>query len=459
MPRADAALIEQLGLIVGGAHVLVGRELTEGYSVDWTGRFRGEAAAVVRPGTTGEVAAVVTACAAAGVSVVPQGGNTGLVGGGVPRHGEVVISSRRLGALGPVDVVARQVTVGAGATLAEVAVHCAPYGLEPPVDLAPRDSCTIGGMVATNAGGTRVVRHGTMRRHVAGVEAVLGDGSTISHLQGLGKDNTGYDLAGLLTGSEGTLGIVTAVRLGLVPVLAERVVVGLAFAHLAGAVAAVPVLVGGCPQVDAIELVLAPGVELVGSKLGLPVPDQLRAPAVLLVELAADHEPMAGLAAVIEDLRLAHEPVVATDPAARARLWAIRERHAEAINLLGPPLKLDVTVPLAETVGFLAEVDGLVPGGARTVVFGHLGDGNLHVNIVGLDPSGIDDVEGGVLAAAARRGGSISAEHGIGTAKARYLHLVRGPAELAAFAAIKHALDPAGIMNPAVLLGLPGGRS
>jgi FAD/FMN-containing dehydrogenase len=308
-------------------------------------------------------------------------------------------------------------------------------------------------MVATNAGGTRVVRHGTMRRHVAGVEAVLGDGSTISHLQGLGKDNTGYDLAGLLTGSEGTLGVITAVRLGLVPVLAERAVVGLAFAQVADAVAAVPLVRGACPAVDAIELVLAPGISLVGSVLGVSVPERLRAPAVLLVELAADHDPLEGLDTIIEHLGLADEPVVATEPAARGRLWAIRERHSEAVNLLGPPLKLDVTVPLAETVGFLAEVDGLVPPGAQAVVFGHLGDGNLHVNVVGVEPGCVEDVEGAVLSAAARRGGSISAEHGIGTAKVRYLHLVRSPAERAAFAAIKHALDPAGILNPAVLLG------
>src|SRR5436305_11462667 len=216
--------------IVGEQHVLTG-DATAGFAVDWTGRFRGRTPATVRPQNTAEVAAVLALCTDAGRPVVPQGGNTGLVGGGVPLHGEVVVSLRRLAAIDAVDVAAGQVTAGAGATLAAVDAAASGAGLAFGVDLAARDSATVGGMVATNAGGLRMLRYGPMRAQTAGVEAVLADGRLVVHLGGLAKDNTGYDLAGLLAGSEGTLAVITRLRLRLVPRLEHRTTGLLAFAR------------------------------------------------------------------------------------------------------------------------------------------------------------------------------------------------------------------------------------
>ena len=450
-----AELVTELEDAVGPSHVLLDPELTAGYAVDWTGRFRGAAAAVVRPGTAEEVAAVVRACGRTGTAVVPQGGNTGLVGGGVPLHGEVVLSLSRLDQLGEVDAAAAQVTAGAGVTLARLQSHAGAAGLAFGVDLAPRDSCTVGGMIATNAGGIHVVRYGTMRAQVAGIEAVLGDGSVVSHLAGLAKDNTGYDLAGLLTGSEGTLAVVTAARLRLVPRLEHRVTAGLGLAGVAEAVAAVAQLRARLDGLEAVELMLASGVRLVADQLGLRPPDALEAPVALIVEVAGHDDPVEDLAAVVAELDLVTEPVVAVTPDQRRRLWEVRESFAEAINRLGPPVKLDVSVPPARIAAFVAALGDVVPAGLGVVVFGHLGDGNLHVNVTGVAPG--DDtlattVERSVLEAVVVEGGSISAEHGIGTAKAAYLHLCRSPAEIAAFRAVKSALDPSGILNPHVLL-------
>ncbi|HEV7861802.1 MAG TPA: FAD-binding oxidoreductase, partial [Acidimicrobiia bacterium] len=257
-------LLTSLTDVVGASHVLTDPELTASYEIDWTGRFVGRAAAVVRPGTTGEVAAVMALLHDAGRPVVPQGGNTGLVGGGVPLHGEVVVSLRRLAAIDPVDVAAGQVTTGAGATLAAVDAAAGGAGLAFGVDLAARDSATVGGMAATNAGGLRMLRYGGMRAQTAGVEAVLADGRVVSHLGGLAKDNTGYDLAGLLAGSEGTLAVITRLRLRLVPRLDHRTTGLLAFADADAALEALVALRRRLPgSLETVELFLADGVALV----------------------------------------------------------------------------------------------------------------------------------------------------------------------------------------------------
>src|SRR4051794_29515501 len=214
-----AALAE----IVGEQHALADPELRASYERDWTGRFGGGAGVVVRPADTAQVAAVVRACAERGAPIVPQGGNTGLVGAGVPRGGEVLVSLARLDAVGEVDRALGQVTVGAGATLAALQAACRAAGQDAGLDFGARDSCTVGGVIACDAGGARVIRHGTARAHVAGLEAVLGDGRVVRRLSGLLKDNAGYDLPALLVGSEGTLGVVTRVRWRLVPRLEARV--------------------------------------------------------------------------------------------------------------------------------------------------------------------------------------------------------------------------------------------
>ena len=219
-----SALVAQLAEIVGPSHCLTDPDLRASYETDWTRRWSGTALAVVRPASTEEVAGVLRACTDAGVGVVPQGGNTGLVGGSVPRGGEVVISLRRLDGIEDVDPDGGEMTVGAGATLVAAQSAARAAGWEVGVDFGARDAATIGGMVATNAGGVNVLRHGSMRRQTGGFEAVLADGTVLRRLPGMPKDNTGYDLAGLLAGSEGTLAVVTRVRLRLVPRLAQRAV-------------------------------------------------------------------------------------------------------------------------------------------------------------------------------------------------------------------------------------------
>jgi FAD/FMN-containing dehydrogenase len=462
------ALIIALADVVGPQHVLTDPELTASFETDWTGRFAGRAAAVVRPGSTAEVAAVMALLSDAGRPVVPQGGNTGLVGGGVPLHGEVVLSLRRLAGIDDVDVAAGQVTAGAGATLAAVDAAAAGAGLAFGVDLAARDSATVGGMVATNAGGLRMLRYGGMRAQTAGVEAVLADGRVVSHLGGLAKDNTGYDLAGLLAGSEGTLAVLTRLRLRLVPRLEHRTTGLLAFADADAALEALVALRRLLPgSLETVELFLADGVALVCDHLGLAPPFGRLDPVYLLVEVAGTHDPTEELAeAVVDGVGLsprghpeprgALDGAVEAEPAGRARLWRYREAHTEAINAAGVPVKLDVTLPIGEIAGFLSAVCAAVAGaapGARCVLFGHAGDGNIHVNVLGAGEGGrAAAVEDAVLRLVASLGGSISAEHGIGAAKRPWLHLNRSPAEIDAFRAIKRALDPNGILNPHVLL-------
>jgi FAD/FMN-containing dehydrogenase len=451
-------LARELADVVGAAHVLVDPDLRAGYEVDWTRRYRGDARAVVRPGSTGEVARVVERCGEAGVAVVPQGGNTGLVGGGVPRPGSaaVVLSTRRLDAIGDVDVAQGEVVAGAGATLAAVQAAARAAGWEVAVDLAARESATVGGMVATNAGGEHVVRYGRMRNHVLGVEAVLADGSVIGRLPALRKDATGLEWAGVLAGSEGTLAVVTQVHLALVPRLPERVVALAALDDFAAAVRLAGALRAHLASLLALEVFFADGLQLVQEHTGLPAPFAEGWPAYLLVELGAGAG--AGeterLAAVLDGDGAVRATAVAEDEAGRARLWSYRDRHTEAINAAGVPHKLDVTLPrdrLAEFEARVRDTVSAVEPDARLVLFGHVGDGNLHVNVLGLDP-GDTAVDHAVLLLVASMGGSISAEHGIGIAKRRELALTRSDADIAAMRAIKGALDPRGVLNPGVLL-------
>ncbi len=466
----DAGLIDELTGIVGAVHVLRAPEMTAGYSIDWTRRFAGATPLVIRPGDTAETAAVMSALAAARVPVVPQGGNTGLVGGSVPLAGEAVLSMRRLNICEPVDELASQVTLGAGVTLADAQAHAAASGLSVGVDLAARDSATIGGMVATNAGGINVLRYGAMRAQVVGIEAVLADGTVVSHLAGLEKDNTGYDLGSLLAGSEGTLGIITRVRLRLHPTQPERATALLAFETAADAVSAAAALRRGVASLHALEAVFEGAMALVSRHLGVAPPvgrlggDSHRNPPIedgggawLIAEAAARTDPSDELGAAVEELAdLVVDAAVALDPAARQRLWAFRDNVTEAISAAGIPHKLDVTLPAARLAEFVDGVPDVVRAtdpDAQPLLFGHLGDGNVHVNVLG--PGGAepaDEVDDAVLRYVAELGGSISAEHGIGTAKLSQLHLNRSEAELAAFSAIKRALDPVGLLNPNVLL-------
>ena len=467
------ALVENLVRHVGHDHVLTDPDVVAGFTIDWTGRWKGDASAVVRPGSTAEVVTVVNTCREAGVAIVPQGGNTGLVGGSVPapdgggggRGGRasgacpaLIVSLVRLDHLGEVDAAAGQLTVGAGATLAGLHRHlvASGTGLRFGVDLGSRDSATIGGMVATNAGGIHVVRHGAMRRHVIGLEAVLPNGDVLSRMHGLAKDNSGYDLPGLLTGSEGTLGVITAVRLGLVatPPFAATAMIGLE--STASVVEVVAALRRHGPSLEAAEIFYQDGVDLVCRYSGLasPLPDAWG--AYLLVDCSGPDE------AVLEELAQRLDALGVDDQATalaiegpgRRRLWATRERHTEAVNWLGVPHKLDVSLPLSSLAAFVPavrEIVARVASNAAVIMWGHAGDGNLHVNVIGPAPDDVA-VDDAVLRLVAEMGGSISAEHGIGRAKVPWLHLTRSESDIGAMRSIKRAWDPAGVMNPGVLL-------
>jgi FAD/FMN-containing dehydrogenase len=450
----DPRVLTDLRRVVGADHVMVDPDLFAAYATDWTGRFVGTPSAVIRPGTAAEVAEVVALCRAASIALVPQGGNTGLVGGGVPLAGEAVLSLRRLAGISDVDRRAGQLTAGAGTSVADVQAAAAAAGWAYGVDLGSRDSATVGGTVATNAGGLQVLRHGATRAQLTGLEAVLGTGAVVSHLGGLLKDNTGYDLAGLLCGSEGTLGVVTAARLRLVPPSPERVVALLAFASTRAAVEAAFVLRRALPDLQSLELFLRAGLDLVCRVTGARSPFADPHPAFLLAEVAGPTDPMPAMAAALDSVPSVVDVAVAADSTRRAQLWHYREGHTEAINTLGAPHKLDVTLPASELASFIDRVPGVVADAdarATTWLFGHAADGNVHVNITGVAPDDLT-VDGRVLTYVAELGGSISAEHGIGTAKRPWLHLNRSDAEITAFRSIKGALDPAGILNPNVLL-------
>ena len=457
MTSLDKSLLHEFESIVGASHALHEDELVASYSTDWTGRFKGSTPLVLRPGTTEEVAQILRVASDASVALVPQGGNTGLVGGSVPLRGEVVLSLLRLNVCEPVDVLAQQVTLGAGVTLAQAQNHVSPFNLAIGVDLAARDSCTIGGMIATNAGGINVVRYGPMRDQLLGVEAVTADGSSISHLEGLEKDNTGYHLPGLLAGSEGSLAVITKARLRLHPQLDERCSAMLAFKSVGDAVSATAQLRRSVPDLHAVEVIFREAMDLVSDYISTSIPVRSDGSAWLIVEAASSSDPTDQLAQAIDDLGdLVLDVAVGHDSTSRAGLWQFREKITEAIATRGTPHKLDVTLPASELAEFVSRIPEIISGvdqRATAVMFGHLGDGNVHVNVLGddgLEPD--NEVESAVLGYVAQLGGSISAEHGIGTAKKEFLHLNRSGEEIAIFRAIKSSFDPKGILSPNTLI-------
>jgi FAD/FMN-containing dehydrogenase len=449
----DGNLIASLRAAVGERYVLVDDDMRAAFETDWTRRFHGRASAVVRPGSTAEVVAVLGACADAGVAVVTQGGNTGLVGGSVPRGGEVVLSTTRLDELGPVDRASLQVEAGAGATLSALQDHVRAVGLDTGVDFAARDTATLGGLVACDAGGARALRYGTVRARVAGLEAVLPDGSVVERMSGLLKDNAGYDLPALLVGSEGTLGVVTRVRWRLVPRLDARVIALVPLPSLAAAAELLGKLRPTLPSLETCDFITDEGLDLVLAHLDVPPPVAERTPAYVVLEVAARTDPTEELAAALEAAGV-EDAVVADDTASRERLWRLRETHTEAIAAAGVPHKMDVGVPLSRLAEFAEAVPRVLAGvapGARAIMFGHLGDGNVHVNVLGPDPDD-EAADEAVLRLAASCGGTISAEHGVGVVKAQWLGLSRTKGEIAAMRAIKQAIDPGGLLNPGAVL-------
>ncbi|HEU0160859.1 MAG TPA: FAD-binding oxidoreductase [Rhizomicrobium sp.] len=432
---------------------------------EWRGKYKGHSPLLLKPATTAQVSDILRLCHDSGTAVVPQGGNTGLVGGQIPFHGEVLLSTKRLNRIRALDAQGATLTVEAGVTLAAVQQAAAEVNLLFPLSLASEGSCTIGGNIATNAGGTHVLRYGMTRALVLGLEAVLADGSVLDMARALHKDNTGYDLRQLLIGSEGTLGVVTAATLRLFPRPEVSVTALAAVPSPQAAVALLGALqarTGGL--LSAFELIPRIALEFVTRHIA-DTRDPMSAPSPWYVLMEATGGREANIAATFENGLadavsdgLVTDAVVAASQAQAAALWKLRESISEAQKREGASIKHDISVPVAAIPDFLARatpaVLAIVPG-ARPVSFGHLGDGNLHFNFNspadGDDAAflaGWDAVQQCVHDIVKAFGGSISAEHGIGAMKVAALPRYKSHAELEAMRAIKAALDPKNILNP-----------
>jgi FAD/FMN-containing dehydrogenase len=460
--------LQTLRRIVGDAHVLTEGDLSA-YEQDWRKRTRGQALAIVRPGQTAEVAAVVKACAAAHISLVPQGGNTGLVVGSIPDASgqQVVLSLQRMRAVRNIDVDNLTITVEAGCILQNLQHAAQDAGFLFPLSLGSEGSCTIGGNLATNAGGTQVVRYGNTRELCLGLEVVTANGDVMHSLSGLRKDNTGYDLRNLMIGSEGTLGIITAATMKLYPLPAAKLTAWAAVPSVAHAIE----LLGLAHQHLGASLT---GFEMMG-QFALSLVDkhypQLRVPlwqdspyCVLLENSDSESEDHARLRfeQLLEralEVGCVTNAVVAESLAQASNLWHIRESITLAQAEEGLNIKHDISVPISSIASFVAQTDALLMheiAGVRLVNFGHLGDGNLHYNVQA--PEGCDaqaflkaqeqHVNDLVYAAVKQFGGSISAEHGVGSMKVDSLPHYKDATALAMMRHIKHALDPHNLLNP-----------
>jgi FAD/FMN-containing dehydrogenase len=464
-------LFDRLRSAVGAGHVLTEAADVAAYVVDWTGVHEGRALAVVRPGSTEEVAAVVTACREAGAPIVPQGGNTGLVGGGVPdtSGSHVVLSLGRMRAVREVDPVAGTITVDAGVVLADAQAAAEQAGRLFPMSLGSEGSCTIGGNLATNAGGTAVLRYGMTRELVLGLEVVLPDGRVWDGLRGLRKDNTGYSLRDVFVGSEGTLGVITGAVLRLFPATPRHATAWVAVPSVAAAVGLLDVAQRhAAAHLTTFEIANRQAIDLVLAHLPGAV-DPLAAPSdwYVLVELAGA-ETDGGLDDTLEavlgdavEAGLVTDAAIASSPARRSALWALREGISEVQKVEGATLKHDVTLPIArlgEWASAMGPVLQEILPGVRPVTYGHVGDGNLHYNLnapVGDDAAlkvAAADLTRAIYDSVAAAHGSISAEHGLGRTKAAAGMAYKSAVEVDLMRAVKRAIDPDGLMNPGVLL-------
>ncbi|OBB68651.1 FAD-binding oxidoreductase [Mycobacterium sp. 852014-50255_SCH5639931] len=444
-------MLRSLADLVGSNHVVTDPDVLTGRSIDHTGRYRGRASALVRPGSPEQVAEVLRVCRDAGAHVTVQGGRTSLVAGTVPEHDDVLLSTERLHALDDVDTVERRVRVGAGATLTAVQRAAGAAGLLFGVDLAARDTATVGGMASTNAGGLRTVRYGNMGEQVVGLQVALPDGSLLHRHSRVRRDNTGYDLSSLFVGAEGTLGVITALDLRLHPTPSRRVTAVCGFDELDALVDAGRMF-RDVDGIAALELIDGRAAALTGEHLGVGSP--VEGDWLLLVELAADHDQTDRLAELLDGARLCGEPAVGVDVAAQQRLWQLRESLADILGVYGPPLKFDVSLPLSSIDGFAREAVDLIAAQAPEalpVLFGHIGEGNLHLNVLRCPVDRERALYEPMMELIARSGGNVSSEHGVGTRKRHYLGMSREPADIAAMRTIKAALDPTGYLNAAVL--------
>ena len=474
MTRAPSKdVLDRLKAAAGAGGFLDDARAIAPHLVEWRERFRGVTSVVLMPTSVSSIQEIVRICAETGTPIVPQGGNTGLVGGQIPSAdgSQVVLSLRRFAQIRDVDVAANTMTVDAGAVLADVQAEAQAAERLFPLSLASEGSATIGGLISTNAGGTGVLAYGNMRELVLGIEAVLPDGSLWSGLGGLRKDNTGYDLKQLFIGGEGTLGIVTAATLKLFPRPAAIETAIVAVRDVDAAVRLLNFAQGHAGTVTAFELMPRVGLEFVLRHVpGTRDPLEQAYPWYVLIDVSLK---MADTAGAIESLLsdaasngLIVDGVVAQSWAQRDAFWKLRESLSEAQKPEGGSLKHDVSVPISSIPRFIDEasraVIAAVPG-ARPVPFGHLGDGNIHFNIsqpVGGDKAAflarMDEVARVVHDMVHAFEGSISAEHGIGQAKVDEITRYKSPVALEAMRAVKRALDPKGIMNPGKVVRVDG---
>jgi FAD/FMN-containing dehydrogenase len=458
--------------LIGADHVLVDELDVAPYLTDWRGRYTGRARAVLRPADPEQVAALVRLCGVHHVPVVPQGGRTGLVIGSVPDESgrAVVLSLRRLNRIRAVDPVNRTMTVDAGCILHDIQQAAAGSGMLFPLSLAAEGSCTIGGNLATNAGGTGVLRYGNTRELCLGLEVVTAAGQLWDGLRGLRKDNTGYDLRDLYIGAEGTLGVITGAVLKLYPQPKAGITALVALSSCRDALALLNLAQETAgPTLTGYELMSDVCLRLVGKHFpNLPRPFPEPHPEYALLELSSHESEQHAVRLLEETIEraleagLAQDAVVATSIAQSRALWAIREHIPLAQAADGKNIKHDISVPISRIADFVEKTDaqlGRAWPGVQVVCFGHLGDGNLHYNIA--PPHGTPheaflayqgDVNRIVHDSVASFGGSISAEHGIGALKRDELPRYKAQVELDLMRAIKAALDPLGIMNPGKIL-------
>jgi len=469
----DSSFPTAADLPEGIGRVLVEPADTAGFLTDWRRRWVGRALAVVQPGSTDEVATLVRWCAAHGVPIVPQGGNTGLTGGSVPDTSgrAVVLSLSRMNRVRAIDPVNDTMTVEAGAVLASVQAAAREAGRLFPLSLAAEGSCTLGGNLATNAGGTGVLRYGNARELCLGLEVVTAAGEVWNGLRGLRKDNTGYDLRDLFIGAEGTLGVITAATMKLYPQPAAQVTAIAAVASPHAALALLQLARGLLgPSLTAFEMMSDLCLSLVARHFpDCPKPFADAPPYCVLLE-TSDPESEAHAAERFDALMtraiedgIVSDAVVAQSIAQSRRFWALRENISEAQAAEGKNVKHDISVPISAIGDFVERTDALLARhfpGIRMVVFGHLGDGNLHYNVsppLGADGDSLlaqqDAINALVHDAVAAVEGSISAEHGIGVLRRDELPRYKSPVELALMRSLKQALDPQGLMNPGKMLG------
>ncbi len=447
----------------------VGPQDVAPWLADWRGRYHGASAAVLSPADTHEVAAVVALAAEHGVPLVPQGGNTGMVGGATPPEdgSALILSLRRMNRIRVLDSAAGNVIAEAGVILETLHEAAAAKGMRFPLTLGARGSATIGGLVSTNAGGTQVLRFGTMRALVAGVEAVMPDGGVWHGLDVLKKDNRGYDINQLLIGAEGTLGVVTAATLKLVPAIGDRAAAWIGVESPQVALELLRRLERDTRGIEGFEIVPADTLGLVLSHVpGARAPLTDEHPWHVLVELVADRDAAAELEPLIAsafEAGLIRDATIAANEAQANAFWHLRDSISEAERAAGPAMQHDISVPVDTMPRFMVEaaheVEGAFPGTVASA-FGHLGDGNVHFHVRAPAAAEAASWRRDVGYAASRMvhdlvvaaGGSISAEHGIGQMKRDELARLSDPVRMKMLRAIKDALDPQGIMNPGKLL-------